>query len=536
MKNKHLLYRVSLIITAVIILSGCSGKFEIINPYQDVKPFPYKASFHNHTRFHPEYMHASRPVDMRLRDYRDYQTEPQYGIVSITDHNRVTAPWNTIPSGTVAGTDAPWGVEGILWIPGNETVIGNHTGNNQQNHPDGIGDLRGEMLVINASTGQTNEKKWIIREHPETRSGLLYTSDELPASVELTFTGTGIEWIACREPGGGIAAIYLNNEIAGEANLYAPEETCNHVVFKVENLNIGEHMLQIVYQSKGESENRDNGKLNMDMLVVTGPAGNITEYPANSSAVSYQPYKYKHVEHYRKGSMAEESLKMFSQDGCFLVLAHPNSRLVTEGEHTGQQLWTSSGYTFAELDILFGNYEKGIPQMSHTPHALEIGNRGYDFSARTGFRNAEEKWDYLLKQGHRIMGVATDDSHGSTPFEGWTVVYTKAETREQLTVQDVMESLLSGNFYASQGPNIRIELDGNRFTIHADKPSLIEFISDGEVVHHTGNALKATYNIQGDEVYVRGRVTREDPEWRSVEEGIGRRRSAWTNPLYITDR
>ena len=103
------------------------------------------------------------------------------------------------------------------------------------------------------------------------------------------------------------------------------------------------------------------------------------------------------------------------------------------------------------------------------------------------------------------------------------MVNTNAQTRSDLTNEDVMESLFTGNFYASQGPNMEISLRKKKFTLKTDMPSLIEFIADGEVVHREENATSSTY-----------RITREDENWREVEGGIGRKRSAWTNPVYIT--
>jgi hypothetical protein len=96
-----------------------------------------------------------------------------------------------------------------------------------------------------------------------------------------------------------------------------------------------------------------------------------------------------------------------------------------------------------------------------------------------------------------------------------------------------MESLFTGNFYSSQGPNMDIDVKGNQFTITTNKPSKIEFISGGQVIYGADNVMRATYEIKGDEVYVRGRVTREDNDWPEIGGGIGNVRSAWTNPLYI---
>ncbi len=503
---------------------SCQNGFKVLNPYENKKPFPYKASLHNHTRYHPDNDHASGLPGQRLRDYRDYETDPPYGIVSISDHSRVSTPWNTVPNENIEGSDAPWGVDGILWLPGNEGVIGNSR----------EGGVYGDLLIVNVSTGQIDEIDWEVVEEPLSANGWLCFSKEMPASVELEFTGTGFKWIASKKPGGSIASIILDGEKAGEVNLYSEEAIYNQEVFYLNGLENGKHSLQLVYHRKGESEQRRIGRINVDKIVVFKDDGSLEEYGARHQSFVYKPKKYKHATYPRgEGRSVEEAFRMLSDDGCFLVLPHPNSRLVTEGEFKGMQLWNSSGYTYDELDMIFGNTEKGIEGLSYLPHALEIGNRGYDFSERTGYKNAEEKWDYLLSQGHRILGIASDDTHGAVTPEGWIVVNTHAATRDKLTIDDVMESLFSGNFYSSQGPGMTIKVNGDKFTVQTDQPALIEFISQGKVVQSEAGVLTATYHIKGNEIYVRGRVTRTDENWREIDGGIGRKRSAWTNPLYV---
>ena len=99
--------------------------------------------------------------------------------------------------------------------------------------------------------------------------------------------------------------------------------------------------------------------------------------------------------------------------------------------------------------------------------------------------------------------------------------------------------MLSGNFYASQGPAFtEIKLQGKEFTVATDKLALIEFIGKGgKVLKQAENALSAAYSIVGDEIYVRARITRICPEMRNIQGGnIGQRRSAWTNPLYVNPK
>lgn len=240
---------------------------------------------------------------------------------------------------------------------------------------------------------------------------------------------------------------------------------------------------------------------------------------------------YKHaISPWPERAQPEILLGRLLDDGVFVGLCHPNVKLDNNGTHR----WGSSGYTFDELDILFGNPEKLMPPLPRLPIALEIGNQNSDFNAKSDFKNSEEKWDLLLGRGHRLFGTASDDAHGKQFFAGWIVAYVN-----EVTKKDFMDSLLTGNFYSSQGPAItKIELKDRDFTVATDKPAKIEFIGKGgKILKKLENAVSGTYRIVGDEIYVRARITRICPEMRNIHGGgIGRRRSAWTNPLYINHK
>ena len=519
------------VIGIALLFAFSSGKlvktgkgYTIINPYEKLKPFPYKATLHNHSAYHFEYTHAKEPPASRLRDYRDYDTDPPYGIVGISDHTRITTPWNTVPSGIIDGSDAPWGIDGILWIPGDESKIGNNKS----------GGVFGDLVIVNVSTENTDDIDWEKSKDTQSESGWLYISREVPASIELNFSGTGVKWIARKDPGGGIVSVIIDGKRMEEVDLFSNVVKYRQEVFSSTGLEDKAHIFKLIYDHKGSSNEKYMGKMNMDMIIITQSDGNEKRIGAQNQAFNYQPKVYKHAAHPRgEGRSVEMAFKMLRNDGCFLALAHPNARLETQGEHKGKQLWTSAGYTYAELDSIFGNVEKGINPLPYLPHAMEIGNRGYDFSSRTNYINAEEKWDYLLKQGIQIMGTASDDTHGKVEPAGWVVVNTNAKSRNELGVADVMESLFTGNYYSSQGPVMNILVDEETFSIQTDKPALIEFISQGNVIYNKADSKSATYKIKGSEGYIRGRVTRTDKKWKEIDGGIGKTRSAWTNPVYI---
>ena len=133
-------------------------------------------------------------------------------------------------------------------------------------------------------------------------------------------------------------------------------------------------------------------------------------------------------------------------------------------------------------------------------------------------QNAEAKWDQLLTSGHRVLGIAVDDAHTRADRnKAWVVVYCNGSGSAAL-----LHSLRTGNFIATQGPNVTVRVDGLTITATTDSPSLIEFVKmNGVVACSVSAATSATYAVRGDELYVRIRVTRESDG-----------RKAWTNPIW----
>lgn len=89
----------------------------------------------------------------------------------------------------------------------------------------------------------------------------------------------------------------------------------------------------------------------------------------------------------------------------------------------------------------------------HGMNAMEICNYS---SVREGFDDYNEKeYDDILRRGERVFCVAGDDNHNETvpdtsdSFGAFTVI-----NSEKLEYCPVTDSLVNGNFYASQGPEI----------------------------------------------------------------------------------
>jgi len=92
----------------------------------------------------------------------------------------------------------------------------------------------------------------------------------------------------------------------------------------------------------------------------------------------------------------------------------------------------------------------------HGMHAMEIVNYGCLVEGYTEYNDKE--YDQMLRNGEEIYCVAVDDNHNYPPmdsraydaFGGFTMI--KAE---KLGYKEITNALLAGDFYASQGPEIK---------------------------------------------------------------------------------
>ncbi len=190
------------------------------------------------------------------------------------------------------------------------------------------------------------------------------------------------------------------------------------------------------------------------------------------------------------------------------------------------------------------------------------GHRSVE-NERVGDRpSTEEMWDLALVarlhggagDGEPLYGIATDDAHDhyaadavSIPGRGWVMV------RCDVVEPDaIITAMRRGDCYASSGvflDDIRVE-EGRLIVDPAavvdagkDETLTVEFIGsrivDGEpgkigevlarVEQPLGSGTLVEYRFQGDELYVRARITSSRPHPRPYAEGD--REMAWTQPV-----
>ncbi len=179
--------------------------------------------------------------------------------------------------------------------------------------------------------------------------------------------------------------------------------------------------------------------------------------------------------------------------GAFVAVAHPQ--------------W--SGLTLADARSL------------SAAHAVEIYNHGCAMGCERP--DGAALADLLLTEGRRLTLIATDDAHFTEPdhFGGWVMV--KAEENEP---EALLAALKRGDFYASQGPELRrVALEGDWIELECSAVTAI-------VLQGAGTAATALHGASMTRARLPIERFRESPFLRvTIRDAAGRR--AWSNPIYL---
>jgi len=142
----------------------------------------------------------------------------------------------------------------------------------------------------------------------------------------------------------------------------------------------------------------------------------------------------------------------------------------------------------------------------------------------------EEVWDAILSSGTLLYGIAVDDAHTfkqpgnmdvAGPGRGWVVV-----RAPRLEVRTLVDSLERGEFYASTGVELTdYQANARRVTVSVKATAFskyrIQFLGKGGRLLREVTEPTATYDIRGDEGYVRARVLESNG------------RLAWCQPVRV---
>lgn len=144
-----------------------------------------------------------------------------------------------------------------------------------------------------------------------------------------------------------------------------------------------------------------------------------------------------------------EMIKMANEEGCFVSLNHP--------------VWSLQDYSdYIQLKGLWG---------------VEWHNSGCN---DMGYFDSIKPIDDLLREGERVLPLATDDTHSiKFAFGGWVMV--KAS---ELTYDVVYEALKNGEFYSTEGPKIEeLYIEDGIINIKTSKVKRIIVTADKRYVY-----------------------------------------------------
>lgn len=189
----------------------------------------------------------------------------------------------------------------------------------------------------------------------------------------------------------------------------------------------------------------------------------------------------------------------------------------------------------AHGNIVIYNHPEWSMNYFHHPEqvsgyfALEIYNQDCEFNPHSSYGTAY--WDYLLRRGRRVFGVAADDSHAYDEeaaikdyVGGWVMVQA-----EELTQQAIVESLKQGRFYASTGPEIHaLSVEDGYVQVTCSECKFIQFKSfeeRGKILYQKDASpiTEGQIKLRDDIKYVRAECVDFDGY------------VAWSNPIFPED-
>ena len=199
---------------------------------------------------------------------------------------------------------------------------------------------------------------------------------------------------------------------------------------------------------------------------------------------------------YAPEATVADIISILRENGNFCLYAHP--------------AWSHVRYD--QLDTL-----EGILGIEIYNHGCEVGNACGD---------SDSWYNHLLWQGKRLWAVASDDTHQHRLDYGGGFVMAKAR---DLTWDSIVGALLSGSFYASQGPLIEdFYVDDGFARLKCSPCRSIGFLADSVPgsTFLTAEPLvtEGSYKLKGSEAYVRAICT----------DSTGLR--AWSQPIWLDGR
>jgi hypothetical protein len=86
---------------------------------------------------------------------------------------------------------------------------------------------------------------WFLNTNPMQSGGTAALAMDIGSSATITFTGTGIRWIAYRDAWSGIASVYVDGVLRATVDTWVPVDFPQTTGFDIGGLNPGQHSLTI---------------------------------------------------------------------------------------------------------------------------------------------------------------------------------------------------------------------------------------------------------------------------------------------------
>ena len=100
-------------------------------------------------------------------------------------------------------------------------------------------------LVQQNDPSVTYAGNWYLNSNPAMNGGSALLASDTGSTATLTFTGTGVQWIAYRDQWSGIASVYIDGALTNPIDTYANPQQAQSVAYAVSGLVPGLHTLRI---------------------------------------------------------------------------------------------------------------------------------------------------------------------------------------------------------------------------------------------------------------------------------------------------
>lgn len=155
---------------------------------------------------------------------------------------------------------------------------------------------------------------------------------------------------------------------------------------------------------------------------------------------------------------------------------------------------------------------------------VEVYNTTCDRGVGRGLSSSH--WDNLLARGKRYYGFAVDDAHFH--YEDGPAGYIMVRT-DECTADGIVDAVIAGQFYASNGPEIRhISIEDQEVVVECSPSRQVNVVCPYPGLGTT------TWRVPGDPPYEHVRLPlREGTDVFRVECIDDRGRTAWSNPFWL---